>query len=291
MTETTIHYQPYIDETTGQVTPMSPANFAADYTRYYAQETNDSPELSRQHLIDRLLTFAEKMLETQPQISILDIGAGRQVLENELQKEPRFKRIQSRVKIVTLDIAKLSASQLLAKDVLHVTADGSQLPFASGFFDIVYSSMAIDFMPRHRAFSEVRRVVKPHGKLVINFHHPDLIAIKEREKIGLRHQLKQVQRRIKQIQTYGKNSSKLDQRISAQESERDKLQRHIDHITAFFGQIFPELIFESVDEIIETMTKYFPHALIKVDEFSNVSVMNNGWFATDIHLRPPETEE
>jgi ubiquinone/menaquinone biosynthesis C-methylase UbiE len=174
----------------GQSPAMSPEQFSADYTEYYRHQENDSPYESRRHLIHRLLTTIEHKLEQgQQTVRILDMGAGKQVLEKELQQSSRFQKIAANVQIITLDIAYLKKEQLLAQDISHVVADGSRLPFASDIFDVVYSSMAIDFMPRAEAFAEIQRVSAADASYIFNFHHPDLITKKDREVTEYRKEL------------------------------------------------------------------------------------------------------
>src|SRR5258708_4876824 len=115
------HHQ-YTDPSSGKVLPMSQDDFGDFYSEYYQHETDDSPDRSRQHLIERLVTGIEEKIQQKQKVRILDMGAGRQVLERELQRHPRFKEIAPFVQIVTLDIAKMRRYQLLAREVSHITA-------------------------------------------------------------------------------------------------------------------------------------------------------------------------
>lgn len=267
---------------------MTPAEFARDYTEYYQNENNDSPERSRQQLIHRLVFGIHEMLQkreaegSSAPVRILDMGAGRQILESELQRHPRFKYIADRVQIITLDIALLKRSQLLAQSVDHVTADGSNLPFAENAFDVVYSSMAIDFMPRSRTFKEVKRVLRPDGKIFINFHHEDLIDIKGREQDQILDSMRSVARQMSKLKLHAQDSSNYEKRVNALEREREVLQRNFEHNEEFFGHIFPALIFHSTAEIMDFMQTHFPYAFFNVREFTNLGT--NGWYALDGEL-------
>lgn len=268
--------------------PMTPAEFSEAYTQYYQTENYDSPERSRHQLIERLLTGTEQLLRQREQsgdttpLRILDMGAGKQILESELQRHTRFKRISNRVHIITLDIARLDKAQLLAQDVDHVTADGSNLPFANDTFDVVYSSMAIDFMPRNRTFREVKRVLKAGGKIFINFHHPDLIDIKWREQETILQGIRDAARQARQLQNHAQNSSKLDQRLRLVERQRESLQQNYQHNEQFFGQVFPALIFHSAQEISDYLRTHFSYAYLNIREYTNMG--SNGWYALDMEL-------
>jgi ubiquinone/menaquinone biosynthesis C-methylase UbiE len=282
-----LQHKPYTDPRSGEVVPMSPDDFGTTYSKYYQSENNDSPDQSRRHLIERLIIGIETLISEKraddAKITILDIGAGRQILENELQHHPRFSTIAEYVSIFTLDIANISAYQLLAKNTAHVTADGSQLPFANRSFDIVYSSMAIDFMPKQAAFGEVRRVLKENGKMFVNFHHPDLAESELRNLSTLYQKRRDQINTLEQIRRHGQKSSKFVQRIAKHQSDLQETRDLIYSIETFFGQIFPELIFHTTDDIINFLQSQFPQAWISVEEFTNLKGIN-GWFTADIHF-------
>ena len=154
------------------------------YSWFYTKNKDDSPDDSRILLQRRLGRYIAKFGEDD---CMLDLGAGRQALEKGYiaprGKVPPFK-------IVTLDIAELSRKQLLADryGVMHVKANGSQLPFYNDQFSLVVSNMALDFMPRD-AISEAYRVLRPGHYAIVNLHHPSLIPanldeLLENEKIA-----------------------------------------------------------------------------------------------------------
>lgn len=141
------------------------------YTRFYANEKEDSPNKSRVSLRRRLNAALHNLSGTA---RVLDLGAGRQVFEREyIQAYGR-----EGLDFVSVDIACVSARNLLCKSLApHIRASGSKLPFGDRVFDIALSSMAIDFMPPE-AIEETQRVLKPGGKLLLNLHHPSLVPAK-----------------------------------------------------------------------------------------------------------------
>ncbi len=159
------------------------------YTDFYTRNKNDSPDESRFALARKLDKYAAWFSKED---LVLDMGAGRQALERDYlssrNPKPEFK-------IVTLDIARVTNGQLLARNypqVRHVIQDGSSMEFDNDTFSLLVSNLALDFMPR-TALKEAYRVLKPGRHALVNLHHPELIPedldeeIKRREILGYRH--------------------------------------------------------------------------------------------------------
>ena len=128
----------------------------------------DSPDLSRTSLIKRVHPYINAL----PKDSyVLDLGAGRQILEKEWKD---IYDIKPPCQVVTLDIASIPKASLLAKDYEHVQATGGTLPFRDEQFNAVVSNMAFDFMPS-QALAETYRIAKPGGLVFLNLHHPSLV--------------------------------------------------------------------------------------------------------------------
>jgi SAM-dependent methyltransferase len=53
---------------------------------------------------------------------------------------------------------------------LFVVGNGCRLPFASGIFDRVIANVALPYMNIPKALSEIRRVLKPDGRLWASLH-------------------------------------------------------------------------------------------------------------------------
>ncbi|MBI4406719.1 class I SAM-dependent methyltransferase [Candidatus Micrarchaeota archaeon] len=61
---------------------------------------------------------------------------------------------------------------------LSARGSSSALPFRDGSFDHVVSTFALEYMDRHKALSEMRRITRKNGKLILLLHHPDGPVIK-----------------------------------------------------------------------------------------------------------------
>ena len=250
----------------------TPADFSLDYTQYYQRRTSDSPPEARKELSNRLLQLIVEKLSTQDSVAILDLGAGRQILEAELAASPHFSALRNKVKIFTLDIADLHKKQLLTSHFQHLRANGAELPFADNTFDIIFSCMAIDFMPRNQTFSEVSRVLKTNADVLINFHHPNLIRITESNY----HDLLVRKRAInKKLRCGGTESRKFYEKI-------DKIKYVEIEIrdAEFVLNQFPHHIFHSVEEIALFLEKFFSLSNIRINE--NIALGKNGWFSAVI---------
>jgi malonyl-CoA O-methyltransferase len=105
--------------------------------------------------------FARVAKERAPS-ALLDVGCGTGYLT------ARIKDHFSQSKIIGLDFAQgmLEVARSKKEDIIWILADGNNLPFSSGCFDIVISNLAYQWAEDlSRAFSEVRRVLSPSGTL------------------------------------------------------------------------------------------------------------------------------
>lgn len=142
------------------------------YTDAYRAMKHDSPELSRVSMNKRIVDWLREYGGHGP---ILSIGAGRQSLEKQLLAFSD-RNVPDGIQIVTLDIADIPSSSLLARKygVAHVRADSLDLPYPDNSFGLVVSNHAIDFLPE-TVYSEVCRVLIPGGRAIFYCHHPDMI--------------------------------------------------------------------------------------------------------------------
>lgn len=146
------------------------------YSNQYENSKSDSPDRARASLLRRVHPIILGLNEDDV---VLDLGAGRQILERQYLNSYCKSRHQPipQAQIITLDIAELKKKQLLArnnKNIDHVRADGANLPFKDASFSLVISSMALDLMPPE-AIGEVYRVLKPGCHALITLHHPALL--------------------------------------------------------------------------------------------------------------------
>lgn len=140
------------------------------YSKAYRKRKSDSPKQSRASLLRRSIPH---ILSLAADKLMLDLGAGRQVFEKQFIQ--RYGTPKCRV--ITVDFADISAKKLLMKDeknVFHIRADGSELPFANESVFLVVSNMALDLMPK-KTFVELYRVLESGAHAILNLHHPFLI--------------------------------------------------------------------------------------------------------------------
>ena len=110
-------------------------------------------------IADKLL--AQVIKEPKPS-ALLDVGCGTGYLTVKLKDHfPQSK-------IIGLDFAQgmLEVARSKHEDIAWVLADGNDLPFSDGSFDILISNLAYQWAgDLSRAFTEARRVLSPDGVL------------------------------------------------------------------------------------------------------------------------------
>lgn len=107
--------------------------------------------------------------ETGGAESILDIGCGAGQTLFALGRGKR--RIG-----VDIDVAALQFGRKYTGDSeLHLAAAGGEnLPFAGNSFDFVYSRVALPYMNVPTVLNEIRRVLRPKGRLWLTLHPIDI---------------------------------------------------------------------------------------------------------------------
>lgn len=118
-------------------------------------------------------------VESNKNLRLLDIACGNGQLLNEAQKK---------VKVFGIDVSTIalqSAKNNVAKAFL-VNGSANALPFTDGYFDYVTCLGSLEhFIDMDKALSEMRRVLKPGGKLNIyvpNFDYLGLVLYRLRNK-------------------------------------------------------------------------------------------------------------
>ena len=110
-----------------------------------------------------------ELLKKKENVTVLNIGAGRQHLEREIKSKLREAKIENRVKIVPIDILNSNDYSENSLSPLTVVADAIEMPFPDNKFDLVVSEMTIDILP-FVALKESFRVLKPEGDIIFHFH-------------------------------------------------------------------------------------------------------------------------
>lgn len=203
---------------------------------------SDSPSESRKSIIRRLKQFQSIAGILTSNSVILDLGAGRQILETEL--EATNDNTLPQCKIITLDIADIAHDQLLIplffpkaqERYTHLQASGSNLPFPDESIDLAISNMAVDFMPE-KTKSELFRILK-HGALaLLNLHHPSRFTP------DLESQLKKIQHQMsRKIESGGTPTKAKERTLSV--LRHDKFLRN------------NNVLFSNPDYIKTTFEKY-----------------------------------
>jgi len=117
--------------------------------------------------ISNTLSFLKTWAEISPLDTVLDVACGTGEFENLLLTE------NSTLKIVGVDISAemLAIAQEKCKNYPQVsfhTASASALPFADNSFDVIVSASSFHyFNDPLAALIEMKRVLKPNGKVVI----------------------------------------------------------------------------------------------------------------------------
>ncbi len=138
-----------------------------------AAASYDSHASLQRKVADSLLADLEK----DPGVKrIMDLGSGTGYCTNELHQ------LFPNAEIINLDIAE---AMLLFSSKRHqdsglneksICADAEALPFLANTFDIVFSSLSIQWCQNYsQLFSELKRVLKPQGKFHISTFGPETL--------------------------------------------------------------------------------------------------------------------
>jgi SAM-dependent methyltransferase len=113
--------------------------------------------------------------------AIVDLAgdvAGRRILDAGCGAGPLFTALRDGGAIVTgfdssTKMVELARQRLGADADLHVADIGSPLPFPDGAFDDVIASLVLHYLEDWTApLTELRRVLKPGGRLIVAVDHP-----------------------------------------------------------------------------------------------------------------------
>ena len=134
--------------------------------------TGSIPKLYETHLVPLIFEpYAVDLvtrLAPRPLARVLEIAAGTGVVTRRLASV-----LPENVSIVATDLNQAMLDQAVAigtrRPVDWRQADAMQLPFPDGTFDAVVCQFGVMFFPeKSKAFSQVRRVLKPGGVFIFN---------------------------------------------------------------------------------------------------------------------------
>ena len=120
----------------------------------------------RNYIINTL-TFLYNWDKIKPQAIILDVACGTGEFERLLlEKNPTQKIIGIDISEKMLDLARKKHDAF--SSVEFKQASVNSLPFESNYFDVVVCANSFHFFDKPQlALAEMKRVVKPHGKVII----------------------------------------------------------------------------------------------------------------------------
>ncbi len=140
-------------------------------------EQYDAVAILQREVADRLLERLE-LLKMVPQ-TILDLGSGTGYCSERLAAHYPKARITSldlATSMVQKSRARFSGWQRFRRGHQFVCGDAESLPFADNSFEMIFSSLTIQWCEElEQTFAEVRRVLKPGGVLLYTTLGPDTL--------------------------------------------------------------------------------------------------------------------
>jgi len=116
------------------------------------------------------------MLSPRPGEKILDVGAGKGAIASVVQNAGK-----SEVYALDPNKKRVAFIEKNHPNLKGSVGDADKVPFPDGFFDKVYSTMAVHhYHDQRRSFKELARVLKPGGLLVV----ADLIPSSSMARLG-----------------------------------------------------------------------------------------------------------
>ncbi len=138
-----------------------------------AASTYDAFAFLQKEVAERVFERLQ-LMNVKPK-NILDAGCGTGICSRMLRDHFSSAKI-SGVDIAQgmIDLAK--KDQKLFKKIDYQVADIDKLPFENNTFDIVFSSLTIQWLPELKnTFSELNRVLKPNGLIIFSTLGPDTL--------------------------------------------------------------------------------------------------------------------
>lgn len=139
-----------------------------------ASASYDNAALLQSLVREELLSRLELLAGASPR-SVLDLGAGTGVAAVELKR--RFSRARVTAADIAAPMLKIARSRSRFWRRIHcVEADARALPFDDASFDLVFTSLMLQWLhPPDQALREIRRVLKPGGLLLASSLGPETL--------------------------------------------------------------------------------------------------------------------
>lgn len=131
--------------------------------------TADIRPLAKAGVHERFLQFFLEVVDPQQPKMVLDVGTGRGAFAQTLQRAG-----------FSVQACDLHPEKFLCDGIACKQADITQhLPYADNTFDALVAIEVVEHLPDHtRFFRECRRVLKPHGKMLLST--PNILSFKSR---------------------------------------------------------------------------------------------------------------
>lgn len=145
--------------------------------------TSDYDDFANAYAVENEANLFNAYYERPAMLDLAGEVAGRRVLDAGCGSGPLTAALRDRGAVVTGFDASAAmvglARQRLGEDAdLHVAGLGAPLPFADAEFDDVVASLVLHYLADWTcALSELRRMLKPGGRLLVSVNHPAAYAI------------------------------------------------------------------------------------------------------------------
>ncbi|WP_182376861.1 class I SAM-dependent methyltransferase [Nocardioides sp. WS12] len=145
--------------------------------------TSDYDDFANAYTVENEANLFNAYYERPAMLDLAGEVTGRRILDAGCGSGPLTAALRDRGAVVTGFDASAAmvelARQRLGDDAdLHVACLGEPLPFADGEYDDVVASLVLHYLEDWTgALSELRRVLKPGGRLLVSVNHPAAYAI------------------------------------------------------------------------------------------------------------------